>query len=224
MVSHARDLFLHFSKPAFERDSGRWLPAFGGASADTRSVRSMVPAGPGKAFVPCRHRIRLQAGESWHPLGHVQFVERQSRIGINFHQLWSHLKRLQHRLAGFIAAGQCTSWRRQITRSLLLRRGLTSHPTHCRRRRRRAPAAGVADPRLRMVRKKAPPCPKEAPHDPAICSCAIRHKAPREAAHLRSPWLRAIAHRFSGTASQLHRYWRTCVGVERRQKPSEKAG
>jgi hypothetical protein len=47
-------------------------------------------------------------------------------------------------------------------------------------------------------------------------------ETPREAAQVRSPWLRAITHRCSGTASQLQRYWRTCVGLERRQNRRKK--
>src|SRR3954465_9834017 len=56
-----------------------------GRFAGYEMSRNIVPPGPGKPFVPLRH-----------PLGHVEFVESQSRIGINRHHLGSYRKGLEH--------------------------------------------------------------------------------------------------------------------------------
>src|SRR5258708_7807851 len=115
MVAHARDLFRQFSQPTLESDPRRRLPAFGALGWIRNKAKHRSPWAR-KGFRSLEHRVRFQAGEPWHSLGHVEFVESQSRIGIDRHRLRRYVKGLEHRLAGFIAAGQCPSGRWQVAR------------------------------------------------------------------------------------------------------------
>src|SRR6185295_12866394 len=115
MVAHARDLFRQFSQRTLESDARRWLPAFGSLGRIRNKTEHRSPRA-GKGFRTLEHRVRFRAGELWHTLSHVKFIESQSRIGVDLHQLGSYVKGLEHRLAGFIAAGQCPFGRWQVAR------------------------------------------------------------------------------------------------------------
>jgi len=53
-----------------------------------------VPPGPGKGFRSRSIGSGSRPVSPWHALGHVEFIEGQSRIGIVFHHLGRHVKGL----------------------------------------------------------------------------------------------------------------------------------
>src|SRR5713101_4116040 len=105
MVTHARDLLRHFPQPTLESDAGWRLPAFRSLGRIRDKSKHRAPRA-GKGFRSLNHRHRFLAGEPLHTLSHVEFIECQSRIGVDRHHLRSYVKGLEHRFAGFIAAGQ----------------------------------------------------------------------------------------------------------------------